>query len=76
MIYDEAQWMAVLGAVQAPVQVIRGTRGAPFDQEALAARLQALRGPKVASLDGGHHVHLDRPAEVAKAVQDFIDANR
>ena len=76
MIHDEAQWMAVLGAIKAPVQVIRGTRGAPFDQAALQARLDALRGPKVVSLDGGHHVHLDRPAEVAKAVQDFIDANR
>ena len=76
MIYDEAQWMAVLGAVRSPVQVIRGTRGAPFDQAALQARLDALRGPKVVPVEGGHHVHLDRPAEVAKAVQDFIEANR
>src|SRR4051812_139584 len=76
MIHDEAQWMAVLGAVKAPVQVIRGTRGAPFDQAALQARLNALRGPKIIALDGGHHVHLDRPAEAARAIQEFIQANR
>ena len=76
MVHDEAQWMAVLGAVKAPVQVIRGTRGAPFDQAALQARLDALRGPRIVALDGGHHVHLDRPAETARAIQDFIEANR
>ncbi|HEY8210521.1 MAG TPA: alpha/beta hydrolase [Myxococcaceae bacterium] len=76
MIHDEAQWMAVLRAVTAPVQVIRGSRGAPFDQGAIQARLDALRNPKVVALDGGHHVHMDRPAETARAIQDFIDANR
>jgi len=76
MVHDEAQWMAVLGAVKAPVQVIRGTRGAPFDQAALQARLDVLRQPKIVALEGGHHTHLDRPAEVARAILGFIQANR
>jgi len=74
MSFDEAQWIALLKAVQAPVQVIRGTRGAPFDPAVVQPRLDALRQPKVISLDGGHHVHLDRPAEVARAIQGFIEA--
>lgn len=75
MVYDEAQWLAVLEAVKAPVQVIRGTRGAPIDEGMMQARLKALRQPKVIPVEGGHHAHLDRPAEVARAIQAFVAAN-
>jgi len=75
MVYDEAQWLAVLGAVRAPCQAIRGTKGYPVNEEQARTRLKALRDPEVIPVDGGHHAHMDRPAEVARAIQAFVAAH-
>jgi len=76
MVYDEAQWAAVLQAVKAPVQVIKASRGAPFDEAVVKARLELLSGPRVITVEGGHHAHLDRPAEVARVIQAWVEAHR
>ncbi len=70
---DEAQVLAVFRAVEAPVQVIRGSDGMPFDEERARERLRALRAGPPAVISGGHHVHLDSPAEVAQALVAFIE---
>ena len=38
------------------------------------ARLAALRARDPVRIDGGHHVHLDSPAEVARALASFVSA--
>lgn len=76
MIYDEEQLASILGAVKVPVQIVRASRGYPFDEALMRSRLEKLGNPKMVTVDGGHHVHLDRPAEVALAVQAFVDAHR
>nr|WP_153868164.1 MULTISPECIES: alpha/beta hydrolase [Myxococcaceae] len=71
----DAQWLAVLRAVQAPALVIRATHGLVPDpaQDAVArARLAALRVEAPRVIPGGHHVHLDAPAEVARALEAFL----
>ena len=73
MSFDESQVLAILRAVKAPVQIIRGANGLTLGDETMAARLAALRGPNVTTLEGGHHVHLDRPAEVAAVIARLVD---
>lgn len=72
MAFDEAQVLAICGAVQCPVQVIQGTKGMMLDDVVMKARLAALKNPKVTAIEGGHHVHLDRPLEVAAQVERFV----
>ncbi len=70
--WDEAQWLAVSSAVACPVQVIHGSQGLTLDDARASARLAALRSPKALTLSGGHHVHLEQPEAVARALAHFI----
>jgi pimeloyl-ACP methyl ester carboxylesterase len=70
--FDEEQILAVLNEVQCKVQVIHATSGLTFDDEAMKARLSKLGSPTPILLEGSHHVHMDRPAEVAAHIADFI----
>jgi len=72
--YDEEQVLAVLGGVHCKVLVIRGTGGFSFDDAQMRARIGRLGNPTPVSVEGGHHVHLDNPAQVAKHIESFISA--
>lgn len=72
MAFDEGQVLAILAAVKCPVQVIQATHGMTLDDAVMAARLAALRNPPVIAVDGGHHVHLDKPQQVAEAIVRFV----
>lgn len=69
---SEDQVLAVLEAVRCPVQVIHGTHGYSLDDEQMQRRLARLRHPQIFAVEGGHHVHLDRPAEVASHIERMI----
>ena len=71
--YDEQQLLAILGAIRARVQVIRGEHGFTFDDEQMKARLARLGSPKPITVPGGHHVHMDSPKEVAALVRAFVE---
>ena len=63
-----------LGKLSVPLLVIRGADSDTFDQGAVKALRSRL--PKVAVINvpgAGHLVPLEKPAEVAKMVLDFID---
>ncbi len=76
--YDDAQWLALSSAVTCPVQLIRGDNGFNFlEEERAQARLAALRltrPPLV--IPGGHHVHLEQPEAIARALVEFIQPVR
>ncbi len=73
MAFDEAQVLAILAAVKCPVQIIQGSNAMTVDDETMQRRLEALRSPRVIPIEGGHHVHLDRPADVAAQVIRFVE---
>ena len=75
MSFDESQVIAFCEAVKCPVQIIQGAHGMTLDDQVMKARLTALRNPRVTAIDGGHHVHLDKPVEVAAQVAAFIGEN-
>ncbi len=60
---------AVLAEVRAPVLVVRATDGYLADEEALRARLSRVARAEVAAVEGApHHLHLERPHDVAALV--------
>jgi pimeloyl-ACP methyl ester carboxylesterase len=74
-VFDEAQILELLSGVRCPVQVIQASHGFTFDDAQMKARLARLGSPKPLLVEGGHHVHMDRPAEVAGHVRRFIEAH-
>jgi pimeloyl-ACP methyl ester carboxylesterase len=70
--WDEGQWLALSSAVTCPVQVLHGSQGLLLDDEQARARLTALRVSKPLTLSGGHHVHMEQPEAVARALDHFI----
>jgi pimeloyl-ACP methyl ester carboxylesterase len=69
---DEDQTLTLLRAVECPVQVVIGSRGLSLEEERTKCRLRALRAREPMVADGGHHVHMDSPAEVARRVASFV----
>jgi pimeloyl-ACP methyl ester carboxylesterase len=76
--YDDAQWLAISAGVTCPVQLIRGDNGFPFfEEERAQARLAALRCTRPPLVvPGGHHVHMEQPEALARALVEFIQPVR
>lgn len=70
--YDEAQWLAISQAVTCPLRLLLGTHGLPVDTPQARARLEALRAPPPLCLPGGHHIHMEQPEAVARAIVEFL----
>ncbi|MET0404726.1 MAG: alpha/beta hydrolase [Cystobacter sp.] len=71
--FDDAQWLAVCAAVSCPVQLLLGADGLRFEEERTRGRLEALRLARPPQMiPGSHHVHMDAPETVARALVDFI----
>jgi pimeloyl-ACP methyl ester carboxylesterase len=70
---DEAQILAILGGVQCPVTILHASNGLTFDDAQMRERLAKLGSPSPIRVDGGHHVHLDRPAEVAEHIRHAVE---
>jgi len=72
--YDDAQWLAVSSGVTCPVQLLLGSEGFRLEEDRAQARMDALRHLRTPPLilPGGHHVHLEQPEPVARALVEFI----
>lgn len=70
----EGQIDNLLQAIACPVQVIYATPAQSYYPEPLRTdRLRHLRHGQVAMLPGSHHVHMERPADVAGIILRFLD---
>ena len=69
----EAQVLAALGAVAAPALVAFAESGFPIARAETPGRLAALAGARRVTLPGHHHVHMDDPVPVARAVREFLE---
>ena len=73
--WDSGQVEVLLRAVEAPVQLLLGSTG-HLSGEAkageLAERVAWLRPAPPRWFPGGHHVHLEQPAEVARALAAWV----
>ena len=62
------QVRAFLKAIEAPVWLVRPDGGWPVDEDLMAGRLDAVEHLTQRRLEGGHHIHLEKPAEVVEAL--------
>jgi pimeloyl-ACP methyl ester carboxylesterase len=69
----EAQVRDLIGGIACPTRVIHADPPQPYLPEPLRSERAALlpRGELVV-LPGGHHLHMERPAEVAAAIGRFL----
>jgi len=71
----EKQVQAFFRQINAPSLFVMADKGWPFPQEGLKSRTQAIKNLKSVSLEGGHHIHMSHPKDVAEEIRSFL-ANR
>ncbi len=70
---DEATVREWLAGIECPVRLIAAAQAPPyFDAELRQARLACLRDGYAVVLPGGHHLHMETPTPVARALLDFL----
>lgn len=74
MPFGRADYLQLLSQLPMAVTTVYGDRST-FNRPAdLAAQTEALAHAKRITLSGGHNIHLDAPAELAKLILDEIEA--
>lgn len=70
---SEAQMRDVIASVECPVRLINAEPAFRyFPEQARTARAALLRDVQVIGIDGGHHLHMERPDVVAAAIAAFL----
>lgn len=70
---SEAQVRDLVGAIECPTRVIYAEPAQPYFPDALRrARFECLRDGDLVVLPGSHHLHMEDPAGVAAAIDDFF----
>ena len=68
----EEQVLSCLQAIVAPSLLITATQGFLFNKDLMQKRQEAVAELTVQMLEGGHHVHMEKPQEVATIVLNFL----
>ena len=69
----EAQVRDLVAGIECPVRVIHATPAQPYLPDPVRrAHAAALRDGELIVIPGGHHLHMEQPAEVAAAIGDFL----
>lgn len=69
----EEQILSCLEAIQTKTCLIRATNGFLFDENIVQKRINAVKQLIVYSLDGGHHVHMEKPDAVTQRLVEFYN---
>jgi pimeloyl-ACP methyl ester carboxylesterase len=73
--YTEEQIVSILAGISAPTILILAEPSPPFLSEAMiASRSAAVPGIRVVRIPGSHHLHLEEPQPVARAILDFVQS--
>ena len=69
----EAQVEALVAGISCPVRAIFADPAQPYLPDALRrSRTRLLPAGEIVVMPGGHHLHMQQPAEVAAAIGDFL----
>jgi len=60
--------------IKTPVQIIYGSKGLDFVKKGLDVFSPLIECNHVVELEGGHHVHMEKPEETAKLISNFISS--
>jgi len=73
--YTEEQILSILAGITAPTLLILAEPSPPFLSAAMiSSRSAAVPGIRVARIPGSHHLHLEEPQPVARAILDFVQS--
>ncbi|WP_448102648.1 alpha/beta fold hydrolase [Luteibacter jiangsuensis] len=69
----ETQVMALLLGLAAPTSLLLARPHPPYlEPEALQVRIDCVADIRVTHMEGGHHLHIEKPAEVAAWLRDAV----
>ena len=69
----EGQMRDVVAAIECPVRLVHAVPAFRFfPADVRDARAALLRDVEIVALEGGHHLHMERPAEVAGILAPFL----
>ncbi len=71
----EKQLEPLLTQINCPVLLIEADQGMFTDRPMLQTRKQYLASLKTEVLEGGHHVHMEKPEQTVKLITQFIGSN-
>ena|SRR3989338_355871 len=66
----EEQILSCLRQITAPTQLIWAKKGFDFDLGEVNGRMKAVKNLAVEFVEGGHHVHMEKPAEIAGLISN------
>lgn len=69
----EDQVLSCLSQVKTKSYLIWATKGFSFDSELMRTRMNAIKNLEMIQLDGGHHIHMEKPEVVSQLLAKFID---
>lgn len=70
--FSEPQIQVWLRAIRSPSLLIRALDGLLIKRPEIAARCACINPLQQVELAGNHHLHMEQPAHVAQAVQEFL----
>lgn len=71
--FTEQQVLAFLTRIACPTMLVRPRSGWPVEQDEIEQRLDVIDDMRIAKVDGGHHVHLEKPERVEGLVGPFLN---
>ena len=67
-----SQCKQLISDIKVPVQIIYGSKGLVFFRKGIDVYASLMSCKKITKLEGGHHVHMEKPVETAKLINEFI----
>ena len=63
---------ALLSMVKNPICLIRGDKGLRYPENIFDGRVASVSNLQIHYFNGGHHLHLDNSAPIAKIIREFL----
>ncbi|HIC7378090.1 TPA: alpha/beta fold hydrolase [Legionella pneumophila] len=70
----ETQVLSCLTEIKAQTYLIWASKGFSFDSDKMKARIQAVKNIKIERLDGGHHIHMEKPEVISQLLAKFYQS--
>lgn len=67
----ELQILSCLKNIKAKACLIWASKGFSFDSELMQERIKSVQNLKIEHLDGGHHIHMEKPEVVSKLLAEL-----
>jgi pimeloyl-ACP methyl ester carboxylesterase len=68
----EEQILSCLRQITAKTCLIWASQGFSFDSDVVQQRVRAIKNMEIFHLEGGHHIHMEKPGIVAQLLVDFV----